>query len=190
MEDELRVSFRWPSFPDDSFREEFILGAWHPSAHLQVSWQPAPPAVDISSIQGKNWFMLSSRSPFQPNGNGLAHVSRWAPSSTGDQATEAVAFRGYILEPPIHSWSEPQDIIDYWCREHGRYNGVFAAIRIVRGGSEIEFISDAFGIMTLYYREFAGGLLFSTNSRFLVTEGDRIDPLAMPDPDAVPCCIR
>jgi len=177
--DPLQLSFKWPLFPRDSFREEFIIGAWHPSAELQVSWSHPPQSVEISGIRRRNWFMLSSRSPFQSCGDGLAHAASGplAPAPNRE-AMEAVAFQGYLLEPPIHSWSNPKDIIDYWLGEHDRHNGVFAAIRVTRGGDQLEFISDAFGLKPLYYREFAGGLLFSTNSRFLVTENDQLDGIA------------
>ena len=173
----LRLRFQWPAFPDSSFQEEFFLGAWHPSAELEIDWSPPPDSRPVSFKTGKNWFLLSSRAPFQRPKDSLVHAPSDSARPEGSPAVEAVAFRGYLLEPPIHSWSPPDDILNYWSKEHHRHNGVFAAVRILPMG-EIELIGDAFGIAPLYYREFAGGLLFSTNSRFLSLAGDETDRIA------------
>ncbi len=172
----LRICFQWPDFPDSSFHEEFFLGAWHPSAQLQIDWS-TPGFPPVSARSGANWFLLSSRASFQPAESSLVHVPNAAYSSDAREEVEAVAFRGYLLAPPIHSWSPADEILAYWSKGGDQHNGVFTAVRIFRGGN-IELIGDAFGIASLYYRELSGALLFSTNSRFLALAGDETDRIA------------
>lgn len=171
--DKIHLSFEWPDFPDDSFQEEFLFGVWHPFSKLQVDIKEPPMHVKVDTTLGTNWSIVSSKSPFQATGKGLAHVPDQESNNIAIPA--CVAFRGYTLEPPIHSWSESREIIDYWSKEHSRHNGVFVSIIISHNGDELRFVSDAYGIATLYYREIAGGVIFSTNSRFLTTANDKID---------------
>lgn len=176
---QLGISFNWPALPDSSFREEFFLGAWHPSANLKVHVDSCRvPNHWICSVEGMNWFLMSSTSPFNDMTTGLVRVLSSRKMSTEGQINEAVAFRGYILEPPIHSWSRSEDIIDFWRKDHDQYNGVFSAALIGRDGKQLKLITDAFGIAALYYREFDNIIFFSTNSRFLAMQGDRLDTLA------------
>ncbi|KAF0180507.1 MAG: hypothetical protein FD164_1724 [Nitrospirae bacterium] len=160
--------------PPDTFQEEFFVGAWHPSADLSVT-VPDHLSSNIAVSQGRNWFIMSSRSPFHSTPNGLVHRLPCKSQSTDNSPREVVAFRGYILEPAIHSWSASTDIINYWSSARSRHNGVFATAIIGARGDQIAFITDAFGVASLYYREFEGGLIFSTNTRFLSMANDTID---------------
>lgn len=151
------------------------MGAWHPFANLQINVQFLPSSVNVSSIKGDNWLLLSSCSPFQLNRKGLVHQPRNENCYEGNAILDVVAFRGYVLDPPFHSWSDSECILNYWSKEHYRHNGVFSSIIISNGGRDLKFISDAFGISPLYYRKFNGIILFSTNSRFLTTAYDHLN---------------
>lgn len=177
--DLIHLTFELPELPEDSFKEEFFVGVWHPSAKLQVNLSTSSSTIDYVSINGRNWSIFSSRSPFHKNGTCLAHTrTTYNDFANAETGSEVVAFRGYILEPPTHTWSESELILNYWQQEHSRHNGVFATVIIGDGGKELKFITDAFGIATLYYRNFAGGVLFSTSTRFLTTASDQIDKIS------------
>ena len=173
----MHLSFRWPFLPDGVFREEFIVGAWHPTSDLRVGLEPLPPGERFATVAGRNWFLLSSTSPFLSGPKGLVHLTG-ASSPLESRSTGAIGFRGYLLEPPLHSWSAEDRIVGYWAEKHRCHNGVFAAVRIVEDGGTIELLTDAFGIAGLYYRTWKGVLLFSTNSRLLAFDGDELDRMA------------
>lgn len=174
----IQISFEWP---DQSgglfFNEEFIIGGWHPTAEFKLKKLiPSSIYEKTSYIQKGNFFLLTSRFPFGLKDKSLAHQITYPVHR--NEAIGLVAFRGYLLDPFIHSWSESELIINYWCQNHHHYNGVFVAICITEDGRELKFISDAFGLAPFYYREFAGGIIFSTNSRFLTTHNDQMDTIA------------
>lgn len=169
----ISLKYEWPHLPCDDFQEEFYLGYWHPSADISVTILNPPSDSELAEIKGKNWFVLSSRSPFQSNG--LAHIYASGQMPEICLPEEVVVFRGYVLEPAIHSWSESESIVDYWRNEPERHNGVFSAAHIGNKGNDLKLITDAFGIATLYYRDYLGGILFSTNTRFLSTDNDNFD---------------
>lgn len=160
--------------PPDTFQEEFFVGVWHPSADLSVTVQDRL-SSNIAVSHGRNWFIMSSRSPFHSTSNGLVHGLPCQSQGTDNRTREVIAFRGYILDPPIHSWSSSTDIFNYWSSARSRHNGVFATVIISARGDQIAFITDAFGVASVYYREFEGGLIFSTNTRFLSMPNDAID---------------
>lgn len=168
------LNFVLPEMPPAAFQEEFFAGAWHPRADLSVNVQDRLTS-NVAVSKGRNWFIMSSSSPFQTDGSGLAHV-RCTELRTGDvRVPDCVAFRGYVLDPPIHSWSASTDILNYWSSARCRHNGVFATVIIGDRGEHLAFITDAFGVASLYYREFEGGVIFSTNTRFLAMPNDRFD---------------
>ncbi len=84
-----------------------------------------------------------------PKNPGLLHVENQteAPSL-------AVAFRGYLVEPPIHSYSPSDNILHYWKTSTilSQHNGVFSAACIRGSGKVLELVCDAFGMAPLYYR--------------------------------------
>ena len=175
--DSLKLSFCWPSIPSDAFAEDVFVGAWHPRKPLQVCMK-IPREMDASWVASRNWVLLSSTSPVHKKPNGLVHATEL--NELGEK--NAVAFRGYLLTPALHSWSSPDNITTYWTEEsHFEHNGVFSAVRICENGQSIELITDAFGISPLYYRLWNGILLFATNARFLAIEGDTIDLIAARD---------
>lgn len=173
VESSLKLSLSWPVIPSNSFSEDAFVGAWHPRETLRVSVK-TPRAMDLASIVSRNWFLLSTTSPLHEKPNGLVHATQ---SNEVDEKN-AVAFRGYLLDPALHSWSSPESIARYWTESHPEHNGVFSAVRIQENGRSIELITDAFGIAPLYYRLFNGVLLFATNARFLAIDGDARDLIA------------
>ena len=172
----INLCFELPEMIGDSFTEEFFVGIWHPTANLEIS---VSESIATSSVKGRNWAIVSSDFPFSHSGNGLVHTrSTHKESAIEKNDSELVVFRGYILEPAIHTWSQSEDILNYWQQKHYCHNGVFATVMVGDGGNELKLITDAFGIATLYYREFSGGILFSTNTRFLKVENDQLDKIS------------
>ncbi|KAF0182297.1 MAG: hypothetical protein FD164_1136 [Nitrospirae bacterium] len=163
--------------PIEGFQEEFIVGAWHPFVDLHFDTSQLPLFSNISINKGRNWIILSSCTPFQQKGKGLVHQAYGVNlrSNNSNSVLDAIAFRGYILDPPVHSWSDSSTILNYWSKKNSQYNGVFSTVIIKNKGRELSFISDAFGISTLYYRKHGSLVLFSTNSRFLASADDNFD---------------
>ena len=175
----MHLKLNWPHLPDLAYRENFYLGGWHPNPNEPITFEWTTPSVRIEPvvIQSGNWFLLSNTSTLHSHKPGLIH----AIADESGNHTEAVAFRGYVLAPPIHSYSSSKAILKYWLSrnpcEH-EHNGVFSAVRIRDNGRTLELVSDAFGIAPLYYRRLGELILFSTNSRYLVAENDEPDYMA------------
>ncbi len=150
---------------------DYFLGAWSPDRELDVQFQAAPGST-VRSLASGRWFLLSETSPLHTPVRALVHATGDEPSPLA-----AVAFRGYLLEPPVHGWCDSQSILDYWANPPERHNGLFAAARLLRDNS-LELITDAFGIAPLYYRVWNGVVLFSTDGQLLEAQGDAFDPLA------------
>lgn len=143
-----------------------------------MTWDAPPPRISPGSIQMKNWFLLSNVSMLHTQSPGLIHSEREVLEEC-PECPDAVAFRGYILTPPIHSFSSSKAILRYWLSDYPmEHNGVFATTCIRDSGSTLELISDAFGMCPLYYREFEGMILFATNARYLTAEYDEPDYMA------------
>jgi asparagine synthetase B (glutamine-hydrolysing) len=172
----ISLDFAWPASPP-TLVEDFFVGAWHPEHRLEVAFGQPPDTVRPCLALGRNWCAVSNTSALLPDGRGLVHR---APASLADEPAKAkaVVFRGYLLEPPIQSWSDSALVYGYWAAEASRlHNGVFAAVRIE--DSRLELVNDAFGIAPLYYRQLANGVvLFASSPRYLRCPGDALDPLA------------
>jgi hypothetical protein len=169
------LEFAWPNMPPASWREDFFLGVWHPTAELQVAVGPPPPNVEAAVLRGRNWALLGNTT--QATGAALVHEGH---PVRGPRALRALAFRGYVVDPPVHSWSSRADVLRYWTLHCDRtHNGVFATARVDAGGDALELLTDAFGIAPLYWRPFGDAVLFATNPRYLRCAGDAsVDPLA------------
>lgn len=165
------LRFDWPPAPERPSREAVYFGAWHPTRPLRLDCGPPPPGIEPAAVAGRNWALVGSTAP---GGGALVHA--------GDPAAgqpEAVAFRGYVLEPPLHCWAGSGPVLAYWSAEHARHNGVFAAALIDRGGARLRLVTDAFAVAPLFYRALPGGLvLFANSPRYLTLPGDRPDPVA------------
>ena len=168
------LAFSWPEMPATGWREDFFLGAWHPHSALRVSHADPPAGIQPAIESGRHWMLLSNT--VATSGAALVHASAGA---IGPDTPRAIAFRGYVVEPPVHSWSAPSEVLRYWSRPRARrHNGVFAAARIDAVRGSLELVVDAFGIAPLYWRRHGEVVLFATNPRFLRCAGDDLDPLA------------
>ena len=151
------------------FARSYFVGAWLPEAADFDFGESLPSSAKL--IQGSNYFLLSSRSPFGDGGLAWSRPEGWAGS------LEALAFRGYLLLPRLTSRSPQTSIFDYWDRTEPRqHNGVFAAALVREDG--VTLVQDAFGISPLYHRECGRGILFSTNPRLLASTHDQPDPVS------------
>lgn len=154
-----------PTKAFETFRDEFFIGAWRAGGGLHVEFDTEVDSTKHSWLAGANWFLLGSRSPF--NGTALVH-----PTTTG-----GLAFRGYQVDVPTHSWSGTKRIDDACADGMGnRPNGVFAFARVTDDALQLQ--SDAFGMSPFYYRRVDDVVLFATKPRFLVLPGDQPDYFA------------
>lgn len=178
--DAIRLHLSWPLMAGEPWREDFYFGAWHPSRPVGISWDAPPASVEPSIVSGANWLLASNTSRCH-DGAGLVHDSaRRDGDARGDARGEAIAFRGYVLDPPLHSWSGGAPIVRYWSAARSRtHNGVFTAALIESHGKRLRLVTDAWGVSPLYWRRLADGLvLFATSPRFLQIGGDEDEPLA------------
>ena len=166
----MHVQFCWPNTTDFPLRENVFLGGWHPTESLRLEWTEPPATIQPALLQQHNWFLLSNRSSLHPHTPGLIHASA--------DRDNAIAFRGYILDPPLHSYSPSSEILRYWNRSNphsSEHNGVFSAASIHNSGQVLELCNDAFGMAPLYYRLWRNIVLFATNPRYLSLKSDRAD---------------
>lgn len=166
----LRYSFDWPRLGPAGECDNFFAGVWHPRRPVVATWADAP-AVPHSIVRGRNWALMSAASPLSSPPGTLVHADA--------DGSWALAFRGYVCEPALHSYSPSEALRAYWGDERRReHNGVFAAASVTANGAVLRLVADALGFGPLYYRRAGGGILFATNPRFLVAAGDAPDLLA------------
>lgn len=163
------LRFTWPPPVPGHAIDNFFVGIWHPHRAITVSTPPA--ATQYAEDRGANWWLASAVSPVHPADTGLVH----AHQGHG----HAVAFRGYVVEPALHSYSSGADILHYWTRPGPReHNGVFSTALIAPGGASLTLITDAFGLGPLYYRRLGDAIAFSTSPRYLAAPDDGPDWVA------------
>ena len=175
----VRLRFSWPAVAAAPFREDFFLGAWRAGGPLQVAWSEPPESVEPAVVEGRNWWLLSNTAPLGGHSRGLVHHGLAGEGLNGEPL-DGVAFRGYVLEPPLHSWSDSARLAQYWAAAPAQCpNGVFAAAMVSKSGARFELAADALGIAPLYYRRLSAGVVvFATSPRYLRCPGDGIDALA------------
>ncbi len=171
VERRLHIKFQWPAAAPSQLAENVFFGAWHPRRSVNVMVPTAPAGIEARVATGQNWLLASNTSPL--------HRDKRSLISTTPDAPHTIAFRGYVLDPPIHSYSTPLAIQAYWI-EHRRsvHNGVFSVAIIDDSKSTITLMTDVLGMGPLYYRVWNETLLFSSNPRFLAIEADQPDYLA------------
>ncbi len=166
----LQFKFAWPAVGPAGECDNFFLGIWHPYRPLAVQW-PSGRAVHHVVRQGRNWLLAGAVSERHAPPRALVHAR--------DDGSTAVAFRGYLCSPAVHSYSPAERLLGYWERNAlAEHNGVFSAAVVSEHGAALSLVSDVLGFGPLYYRHLAGALLFATNPRFLVTGSDAPDMLA------------
>lgn len=166
----LRIGFRWPRRGSVIASDNFFLGAWHPEREVVVSWEGEAP-VPVATMHAGNWALASAVSPLHGTDGSLLHRST--------DAGTALAFRGYLVDPPLHSYSAGERLLGYWAREAGReHNGVFSVARIGDGGATLMLATDLMGFSPLYFARLEGAVIFATNPRFLAIAGSQPDRIA------------
>ncbi len=164
-----RVRFVWPPNHDIDKLEEYFVGFWHPLGSGPVEMS-LPGEQDCQAIEGLNWAFLSSRSTIHENRPSL--IDRDGPAG-------AFAFRGYLLEPPVHSYSPKGELLrNLPDPKRTSINGLFAVARVSGKGDSLTLMTDYLGIANLYFRRVGDGIAFATNPRHLAMEGDQPDLLA------------
>lgn len=150
---------------------EFYFGIWNIENVAFFDTDVLVNNPEVSCLQGANYFLASSTFNSVSGAQSLFSVNE-------DKSTnlDPLLFRGYILQPPIHSLSEKNRIRAYWkdefCKQH---NGVFSAVAIINNGKALEMTTDVFGIGSLYYRKLGSAVAFATSPRFLSCDGDKQD---------------
>ena len=160
----VRLRIRWPALGPGGERDNFFVGAWHPTRSLQIEFIDAghPPTARVS---GHNWMLASATEPRR--GAGLVHRD--------DRG--GMAFRGYVM-PDVHSYSPATAIRRCWLDIGAGRNGVFSTALIGEGGSELVLATDLLGMGALYWRRLGDLVLFATNPRYLGRPDDRPDRFA------------
>jgi hypothetical protein len=149
-------------------RDNFFLGLWQPRGSLSCDLL-APAAREVASLRGENWLLASAQSVLHRPARSLVHAS----------AEGAIAFRGYLLEPPLHSYSDSAAIVDYWrSRAQSQHNGIFSAASVDARTGALALFTDFFGMSPLYWRQLDSGIAFSTNPRYLSCATDAPDLIA------------
>lgn len=168
-----QLRFEWPPLPEPNWQEEVFVGVWHPTAEIQVAQATGFPLSTVRKIQGRNWCLWGSISPFDES---LAVVHDYRGISTSEHA---LAFKGYLTSPVRHTWSRISSSSEIRDELRGQPNGVFAAALIGQEGISLELQVDAFGVAPLYWRsDSAGTVFFATSPRYLRWSVGNQDPLA------------
>ncbi len=170
----MHLKLTWPRRPDPAHCESLYLGAWSAHGPVTFEWADPPRGINPIVIRTAKWFLMSNRSPFHSPPAGLVHAQQ-----ESEEVTQGVAFRGYLLTPPIHSYSPSREILDYWAGGmRSEHNGVFSAVCIRESGNLLELITDALGMAPLYYRRWGDLVLFATHPRYLTADQDQPDYMA------------
>jgi|GEM_PF-1164921 len=153
---------------DDGF-----MGAWSLDGAAEVV--VAPRALDGSiCLQGRGWVLCAPRSRYRGEDRTKVHLAH--------DGRAALAFRGYLLEPPLHHFSPPEALLEYWqdkAPADRRRNGVFARASVDLVRNRLVLSTDAFGFSPLYYRVCEEHVLFATRADLLLLPDTESDPIAM-----------
>ena len=176
----MEIEFHGVQEPPAPFREEFFFGIWHPESRIAL--RRCAPGTDGDAVRlGRNWALVGSCLTRGNPGSSLVHARSWTAGNDPrhpDRALDALAFRGYLLDPPIHSWSPSEALFEYWENAHREHDGVFSAALIAREGRTLTICSDVFGISPIYFRRIGDLVLFASAPRYLRQRGDGLDAVA------------
>ncbi|MEO8005546.1 MAG: hypothetical protein ABI771_11610 [Betaproteobacteria bacterium] len=166
----LRLEFCWPPHSPSTPSDNFFLGVWHPERNVEVSWAGEQPTV-VRTRSGSNGALASAVSSRHHDDGALIHESA--------DGRVILGFRGYLTHPPLHSYSPAEHLTAYWRDDWRReHNGVFSAARICTDSGELLLATDLLGFSPLYYTQWAGAIVFSTNPRLLVIPHAKPDQIA------------
>lgn len=169
------LELRWPEPAGPGWIQEAFVGAWHPTAELEVSVPPEGNGISLSRRASGNWCIVGTQPAFLQGGS-LVHAR---PLERADNGVVAMAFRGYLASPPLHSWVGDASLFaaqDNWPVSP---NGIFAAASINARERSLTLQVDAFGVAPLYWRVLDNGVvLFATSPRYLRLTERQLDPCA------------
>lgn len=149
--------------------KEYYFGCWSTET-MPVDLNSRPDNLQIE--KGENWFALR-------NGIDVTDGLLFASDEPADQAPALVAFRGYLSEAGIHSYSDKKSVQNYWSDTLiQRHNGIFSAAVISHDGASLSFVTDVFGVGPLYYREIGTLVFFSSTPALLSLANDEKDMLS------------
>ncbi len=127
---EFNISFRWAENDRSSSEENFFVGAWHPSASLNVKTMGG----GVKKIAGDNWFILSSCSNDTAEKIGPLH----GETNQSGEYSKTILFSGYLLEPSLHTFSTSEQVFKYFNgSQPPDYNGIFSIVKIEESVKEL-----------------------------------------------------
>lgn len=172
----ITLELRWPPPVTPGWTQEAFVGAWHPTAQLDLRLTREIDTAVLSRRAADNWCILGTQPTFG-HANSLVHAR------TVEQATNgavAAAFRGYLASPALHSWSGSKRFFEVQQCWPDRPNGIYAAAIINAHDHSLTLEVDAFGIAPLYWHTLDNGVvLFATNPRYLRLSEGKLEPHAM-----------
>jgi hypothetical protein len=152
-----------------SAADAFFWGCWSESQldlHLEGTQ-----STGIAVHRRHNWAVVTSSTDHREN-------RLVEPSRTVEK--QAILFRGYLLDPPLSSFSAPERIEAYWDGPLARrHNGIFVSILLGTPKSGLAIVGDAFGVMPLYLREIGDVTLFASAASLLLVKDDHYDPVGL-----------
>ncbi len=154
---------------------ESFFGVWVPDNELVLDYSGFQNLSGIDFVSGANYYIMSTVFELIDG----TRKNLICTDDSGNENISAMLFRGYLLDPPLHSLSENDKLLKYWNNSSKcNHNGVFSAAFIKNMGKTLELVTDAFGIGCLYYRKTGSRIWFSTSPRFLQFENDKPDLIA------------
>ncbi len=166
----MRINLRLDSMPasvDDGLGEEYFAGFWSATQPLALSVSGAE-ADNCHIERGSNWSLVSSTF----NDAGVRRSFCHHDPETG----AAHLFRGYLVEPGIHSYSDHDDILKRFGDGFPlRPNGVFSYACIEKNGRSLAIVSDLLGMSPIYIRKIGALVCFASHVRLLGCYGDAPD---------------
>lgn len=146
--------------------KEYYFGCWS-AEPVSIELSSRPDNLQIE--KGKNWFALR-------NGVDITDGLLFASNDPIDPAPALLAFRGYLSEAGIHSYSNKKAVQKYWSDDLvKRHNGIFSAAVIDSDGASLSLITDIFGVGPLYYRKIGSAIFFSSTPALLSFKHDEKD---------------
>jgi len=158
------LQFSWPQTAGLEIDDDAIVGCYSPDP-ISIGHEPNE---KFDTFTAPGVFLAASRAGVYGNR---------APIHSNEDLT--LAFRGYVLEPAIHAYSDSSLVLEEFRNrwDQGR-NGVFSCMIYDRRSHRFGLLADTLGFGPVYYRNVGRVCLFATNPRYLSLAGDKPDMLA------------
>lgn len=148
--------------PDIDSQQEYFIGCWSPEP-LTIKASSATDQFCI--VRGENYVLLAPSRSDHGNASAVKRDGPWAG-----------AFRGYVLDPLLHTYSADASVITALQNNRGVADGVYSCALVSR--DELMLSSDVLGFGPIYYRRRGKLVMFATNPRFLACVADEPDLIA------------